>query len=45
VAIVEAAPEVVRIVVEEPTLAPLSVPVSLSAKPPYDECPAEVSTG
>jgi Fe-S cluster biogenesis protein NfuA len=45
VAIVEAAPEVVRIVVEEPTPPAVSVPVSLSAKPLYDECPAEVSTG
>jgi Fe-S cluster biogenesis protein NfuA len=45
VAIVEAAPEVVRIDVEEPTPTSLSVPVSLSAKPLYDECPAEVATG
>jgi Fe-S cluster biogenesis protein NfuA len=45
VAIVEAAPEVVRIVVEEPTPAAVSAPVSWRAKPLYDECPAEVSTG
>jgi Fe-S cluster biogenesis protein NfuA len=45
VAIVEAAPEVVRIVVEEPTPAGVSVPVSFGAKPRYDECPTGVSTG
>jgi Fe-S cluster biogenesis protein NfuA len=45
VAIVEAAPEIVRIVVEEPTPAAVSIPVSLRAKPLYEECPAEVSTG
>lgn len=44
-AIVEAAPEIVRIVVEEPTPPAVSVPVSLSAKPFYEECPAEVATG
>jgi Fe-S cluster biogenesis protein NfuA len=43
VAIVEAAPEIVRIEVEAPT--PPAVSVSLSTKPLYDECPAEVSTG
>jgi Fe-S cluster biogenesis protein NfuA len=45
VAILEAAPEVMRIVVEEPTKPAVSVPVSLGAKPLYEECPAEVSAG
>jgi Fe-S cluster biogenesis protein NfuA len=45
VAIVEAAPEIVRIVVEEPTPAAVRIPVSLGAKPLYEDCPAEVSTG
>jgi Fe-S cluster biogenesis protein NfuA len=45
VAIVEAAPEIVRIVVEEPTPRALSVPVALGTKPLYEECPVEVSTG
>jgi len=45
VAIVEAAPEILRIVMEEPTTPPVSVPVSLGAKPMYDECPAEVAAG
>jgi Fe-S cluster biogenesis protein NfuA len=43
VAIVEAAPEIVRIVVDEPTPSPASVPVSLGAKPVYEECPAEAA--
>jgi hypothetical protein len=43
VAIVEAAPEIVRIVVEEPTNPAVSVPISLGSKPMYEECPAEVS--
>jgi len=44
VAIVEAAPEIVRIVVEEPTPPAVSVPVSLGAKPVplYDTCPVEM---
>jgi hypothetical protein len=44
VAIVEAAPEIVRIVVEEPTPPPVSVPISLGAKPmpTYEACPAEM---
>ena len=44
VAIVEAAPEIVRIVVEEPTPVAVSVPVSLGAKPTpvYEACPAEM---
>ncbi|HWE66643.1 MAG TPA: NifU family protein [Acidimicrobiales bacterium] len=45
VAIVEAAPEITRIVVEEPTKPAVSVPVSLSTKPMYEECPAEVAGG
>ena len=45
VAIMEAAPEVVRIVVEEPTPPAVSIPVSLRTKPMYDECPAEVAAG
>ena len=44
-AILEAAPEVTRIVVEEPSArtATAAVAISLGAKPVYDECPAEVS--
>jgi Fe-S cluster biogenesis protein NfuA len=45
VAIVEAAPEITRIVVEEPTPPAVSVPISLGAKPAYDECPVEVAGG
>jgi hypothetical protein len=45
VAIIEAAPEIVRIVVEEPSSPSLSVPVSLGTKPQYEDCPAEVSAG
>ena len=45
VAIVEAAPEIVRIVIEEPTKPAVSMPVSLVSKPMYEECPAEVSGG
>jgi Fe-S cluster biogenesis protein NfuA len=45
VAIMEAAPEVVRIEVEEPAKPEVRIPVSLSAKPLYDACPAEVSGG
>ncbi len=44
-AIIEAAPEVVRIVVEEPTPDPVTVPISLGAKPRYEECPSEVALG
>ncbi len=43
VAISEAAPEIVRIVVEEPNEPAVSVPISLGSKPRYEECPAEVS--
>jgi Fe-S cluster biogenesis protein NfuA len=42
VAITDAAPEVVRIVVEEPTAPAERVPISLSARPVYEQCPAEV---
>jgi len=42
-AITEAAPEIVRIDVDEPTPV-RSVPISLGVKPPvYDECPVEVA--
>jgi Fe-S cluster biogenesis protein NfuA len=44
-AIVEAAPEIVRIVVDEPATTPASIPVSLGVKPMYEECPAEVVAG
>jgi len=40
-----AAPEIVRIVVEEPPKPAVRVPVSLSLKPLYEECPVEVSGG
>jgi Fe-S cluster biogenesis protein NfuA len=48
VAVVEKAPEVVRIVVEESASSNGSddngtVPITLGLKPMYDECPAEVS--
>ncbi len=45
VAIVEAAPEITRIVVEEPTPVLVSTPIALGTKPMYEECPAEVSGG
>jgi Fe-S cluster biogenesis protein NfuA len=45
VAIVEAAPEIVHIVVEEPALPAERVLISLGTKPVYDDCPVEVSTG
>jgi Fe-S cluster biogenesis protein NfuA len=45
VAIVEAAPEIVRIVVEDPTPVAVSVPVPLGTKPVYEACPAEVTGG
>ena len=44
-AIIEAAPEIVRIVVEEPTKQPVTVPITLGSKPRYEECPAEVAGG
>ena len=43
-AILESAPEVVAIVVDQPDPEPAAaapVPISLSPKPVYDECPAE----
>ena len=46
VAILEAAPEVTRIVLEEPekpAAAPGSTPIALRTKPLYDACPTEVS--
>jgi Fe-S cluster biogenesis protein NfuA len=45
VAILEAAPEVTRIVVEEPSMdAPAAVPIALGVKKPlYDACPTEVA--
>jgi hypothetical protein len=48
VAVVEKAPEVMRIVVEESASSNGSddngtVPITLGLKPMYDECPAEVS--
>jgi Fe-S cluster biogenesis protein NfuA len=45
VAILEAAPEVTRIVVEEPSIdAPAAVPIALGVKKPlYDACPTEVA--
>jgi Fe-S cluster biogenesis protein NfuA len=48
VAILEKAPEVTRIVVEESEPAPRrddsgAIPIALGRKPTYDECPAEVS--
>lgn len=44
-AILEAAPEIVHIVVEEPTKAPVVVPISLGSKPGHDyqECPTGVA--
>jgi Fe-S cluster biogenesis protein NfuA len=45
VAITDAAPEIVRIVVEEPTPEVVSVPVSLRAKPLYEDCPVEAAGG
>jgi Fe-S cluster biogenesis protein NfuA len=44
-AIVDAAPEITRIVVEEPTKDPISAPVSFRARPKYVECPSEVALG
>jgi Fe-S cluster biogenesis protein NfuA len=47
VAIADAAPEIRRIVVEEPTPPAVSVPISLGAKPApvYEACPVEASGG
>jgi Fe-S cluster biogenesis protein NfuA len=43
VAIVEAAPEITRIVVEEPSQSTPGIPISLGTKPVYEACPAEVA--
>jgi hypothetical protein len=43
VAIVEAAPEITRIVVEEPSRPTPGIPISLGTKPAYEACPAEVA--
>jgi Fe-S cluster biogenesis protein NfuA len=42
-AIVEAAPEVVRIDVDQPSQPQPGVPVALGAKPAYEVCPAEMA--
>ena len=42
-AILEAAPEVTRIVLDETPDPANSIPITLGAKPRYDECPAEVA--
>jgi Fe-S cluster biogenesis protein NfuA len=41
-AIFEAAPEIVKIDVDEPRTPSLSVPVTLGRKPRYESCPSEV---
>jgi len=45
VAIMEAAPEIVRIEVEEPAKPEVRIPISLSPTPRYETCPVEVSGG
>jgi Fe-S cluster biogenesis protein NfuA len=42
-AILEAAPEIAIIDVEQPSTRTVSTPVSLTRKPVYDQCPAEVA--
>ncbi|MGH9047156.1 MAG: NifU family protein [Acidimicrobiales bacterium] len=42
-AIIESAPEIVVIEVDAPTEPPVATPVSLTAKPRFDECPTEVA--
>lgn len=42
-AIVEAAPEIVTIDVDQPSQPQPGVPVALGTKPVYDECPAEMA--
>jgi Fe-S cluster biogenesis protein NfuA len=44
-AIVDAAPEITRIVVEESPKDPIVAPVLLGTKPRYVECPSEVALG
>jgi Fe-S cluster biogenesis protein NfuA len=41
-AITEAAPEILRIDVDEPSKSPLGVPITLGTKPAYEQCPTEV---
>jgi Fe-S cluster biogenesis protein NfuA len=45
VAITEAAPEIMRIVVDAPPPPTPNVPIALGTKPVYESCPVEVSTG
>ncbi len=42
-AILEAAPEIMRIDVDQPSQAPPAVPVALVSKPVYEQCPAEMA--
>ncbi len=42
-AIVEAAPEIVRIDVDQPSQPQPGVPIALGTKPAYEECPAEIA--
>jgi Fe-S cluster biogenesis protein NfuA len=42
-AINEAAPEIVRIEVDEPSQTGRTVPITLGVKPIYEECPSEVA--
>jgi Fe-S cluster biogenesis protein NfuA len=42
-AIVEAAPEILRIEVDEPSRPEVTVPIPLTSKPRYEECPAEMA--
>jgi Fe-S cluster biogenesis protein NfuA len=42
-AIVEAAPEIVRIDVDQPAPPQPGVPITLGTKPAYEECPAEMA--
>lgn len=42
-AIVEAAPEIVRIDVDQPSQPMPGVPISLSIKPVYEQCPTEMA--
>ena len=42
-AILEAAPEIEIIDVEQPSAAVVTTPVMLTKKPVYDQCPAEVA--
>ena len=42
-AILEAAPEIVRIEVDQPSQPRPGVPIALGIKPAYEECPAEMA--